>query len=259
MKRTMVALAMVSASALIPAVASAQGVPGGIERGAREGERIGGPVGAVVGGTVGGKLTLHNAGTVGSGVTIVSPAELTSEKLRSGEIELTFAQRSIVVVARGSSVVPFEMAVSPAVRLRGVVEGTARITRHGGSDLLAPIKLTIVEPGQGKPAYVAAPGSLMLTAKAGGVADFTLTLRPDANTSTADAVAGELEGFQLGDQRAAIVGDLTWPRGTKLSPGGSVELRGELLCPRRPGRYEGQLTIVGRAGRCLVPVTLEVR
>ena len=54
MKRTMVALAMVSASALIPAVASAQGVPGGIERGAREGERIGGPVGAVVGGTVGG-------------------------------------------------------------------------------------------------------------------------------------------------------------------------------------------------------------
>ena len=54
MKRTAVALAMISASALIPAVASAQGVPGGIERGAREGERIGGPVGAVVGGTVGG-------------------------------------------------------------------------------------------------------------------------------------------------------------------------------------------------------------
>ena len=54
MKRTMVALAMISASALIPAVVSAQGVPGGIERGAREGERVGGPVGAVVGGTVGG-------------------------------------------------------------------------------------------------------------------------------------------------------------------------------------------------------------
>lgn len=54
MKRTMVALALISAGALIPAVASAQGVPGGIERGAREGERVGGPVGAVVGGTVGG-------------------------------------------------------------------------------------------------------------------------------------------------------------------------------------------------------------
>lgn len=53
MKRTMVALA-ISASALIPAAASAQGVPGGIERGAREGERVGGPVGAIVGGTVGG-------------------------------------------------------------------------------------------------------------------------------------------------------------------------------------------------------------
>jgi hypothetical protein len=54
MKRTIIALTLVSASALIPAVASAQGVPGGIERGAREGERAAGPVGAIVGGTVGG-------------------------------------------------------------------------------------------------------------------------------------------------------------------------------------------------------------
>ncbi|NEW87139.1 MULTISPECIES: DUF1236 domain-containing protein [Rhodopseudomonas] len=37
-----------------PAVANAQGVPGGIERGARDGERAAGPVGAVVGGTIGG-------------------------------------------------------------------------------------------------------------------------------------------------------------------------------------------------------------
>jgi hypothetical protein len=37
-----------------PAVANAQGVPGGMERGAREGERAAGPVGAVVGGTIGG-------------------------------------------------------------------------------------------------------------------------------------------------------------------------------------------------------------
>lgn len=54
MKRTMIALAMISAGALIPAVASAQGVPGGVERGARDGERAAGPVGAIVGGTVGG-------------------------------------------------------------------------------------------------------------------------------------------------------------------------------------------------------------
>lgn len=54
MKRTMIALAMISAGALIPVVASAQGVPGGVERGAREGERAAGPVGAIVGGTVGG-------------------------------------------------------------------------------------------------------------------------------------------------------------------------------------------------------------
>ena len=38
----------------IPAVAQAQGVPGGVERGSREGERAGGPVGAVVGGVIGG-------------------------------------------------------------------------------------------------------------------------------------------------------------------------------------------------------------
>ncbi len=54
MKRTLIALTMISAGALLPAVASAQGVPGGIERGAREGERAAGPVGAIVGGTVGG-------------------------------------------------------------------------------------------------------------------------------------------------------------------------------------------------------------
>lgn len=54
MKRALIALTMISAGALLPAVASAQGVPGGIERGAREGERAAGPVGAIVGGTVGG-------------------------------------------------------------------------------------------------------------------------------------------------------------------------------------------------------------
>lgn len=54
MKRTIIALALISAGALVPAAASAQGVPGGVERGAREGERVGGPVGAIVGGTVGG-------------------------------------------------------------------------------------------------------------------------------------------------------------------------------------------------------------
>ena len=43
-------LAMVA----LPAVAQAQGVPGGVERGSREGERAAGPVGAVVGGVVGG-------------------------------------------------------------------------------------------------------------------------------------------------------------------------------------------------------------
>lgn len=54
MNRTMIAIALLSASALVPSVASAQGVPGGIERGAREGERAAGPVGAIVGGTIGG-------------------------------------------------------------------------------------------------------------------------------------------------------------------------------------------------------------
>lgn len=54
MKRALIALTMISAGALLPAAASAQGVPGGIERGAREGERAAGPVGAIVGGTVGG-------------------------------------------------------------------------------------------------------------------------------------------------------------------------------------------------------------
>ena len=54
MKRTMIALAMISASALIPAVASAQGVVGGADQGAREGGRAAGPIGAIVGGTVGG-------------------------------------------------------------------------------------------------------------------------------------------------------------------------------------------------------------
>ena len=54
MKRTIIALAMISAGALIPAVASAQGVVGGADQGAREGGRAAGPVGAIVGGTVGG-------------------------------------------------------------------------------------------------------------------------------------------------------------------------------------------------------------
>src|ERR1700753_4056089 len=45
---------LLAATLLLPAVASAQGVPGGIERGSREGERAAGPIGGIVGGAIGG-------------------------------------------------------------------------------------------------------------------------------------------------------------------------------------------------------------
>lgn len=54
MIRRFLGTAAVVAALALPAVAQAQGVPGGIERGAREGERAAGPVGAIVGGTIGG-------------------------------------------------------------------------------------------------------------------------------------------------------------------------------------------------------------
>ncbi len=54
MIRRFLGTAAVVAAMAIPAIAQAQGVPGGIERGAREGERAAGPVGAIVGGTIGG-------------------------------------------------------------------------------------------------------------------------------------------------------------------------------------------------------------
>ena len=54
MIRRLIAIAAVAAATALPAVAYAQGVPGGIERGSREGERAAGPVGAIVGGVIGG-------------------------------------------------------------------------------------------------------------------------------------------------------------------------------------------------------------
>ena len=49
-----IGIAAIVAAVAMPAIAQAQGVPGGIERGARDGERAAGPVGAIVGGTIGG-------------------------------------------------------------------------------------------------------------------------------------------------------------------------------------------------------------
>ena len=54
MIRRMIGTAAIVAALAIPALAQAQGVPGGIERGSRDGERAGGAVGAVVGGVIGG-------------------------------------------------------------------------------------------------------------------------------------------------------------------------------------------------------------
>lgn len=54
MIRRLIGTAAVLAVVALPAIAQAQGVPGGIDRGAREGERAAGPVGAVVGGAIGG-------------------------------------------------------------------------------------------------------------------------------------------------------------------------------------------------------------
>jgi Protein of unknown function (DUF1236) len=53
MKRIVFGLFAIATVAVIPSLATAQGVPGGIERGTRDGERAAGPVGAIVGGTVG--------------------------------------------------------------------------------------------------------------------------------------------------------------------------------------------------------------
>lgn len=54
MIRRLLGTAAIVATMAMPAIAHAQGVPGGIERGARDGERAAGPVGAIVGGTIGG-------------------------------------------------------------------------------------------------------------------------------------------------------------------------------------------------------------
>jgi hypothetical protein len=56
MIRRLIGIAAVAAVVALPAVAQAQGVPGGVERGSRDGERAAGPVGAVVGGVVGGVI-----------------------------------------------------------------------------------------------------------------------------------------------------------------------------------------------------------
>lgn len=54
MSKRFVLAAATALTLALPAIANAQGVPGGIDRGAREGERAAGPVGAIVGGTIGG-------------------------------------------------------------------------------------------------------------------------------------------------------------------------------------------------------------
>jgi hypothetical protein len=54
MIRRLIGVTALVAMMAIPAVAQAQGVPGGVERGSREGERAAGPVGAIVGGVIGG-------------------------------------------------------------------------------------------------------------------------------------------------------------------------------------------------------------
>jgi hypothetical protein len=54
MIRRYIAIAALAVTVALPAVAQAQGVPGGVERGSREGERAAGPVGAIVGGVIGG-------------------------------------------------------------------------------------------------------------------------------------------------------------------------------------------------------------
>jgi hypothetical protein len=56
MIRRLIGTVAVVATLAIPAVAQAQGVPGGVERGSRDGERAAGPLGAIVGGVVGGVI-----------------------------------------------------------------------------------------------------------------------------------------------------------------------------------------------------------
>jgi hypothetical protein len=54
MIRRFIGIIALAAAMALPAVAQAQGVPGGVERGSRDGERAAGPLGAVVGGVIGG-------------------------------------------------------------------------------------------------------------------------------------------------------------------------------------------------------------
>src|ERR1700752_3117158 len=54
MTRRFIGITALAVALALPALAQAQGVPGGVERGSRDGERAAGPVGAVGGGVVGG-------------------------------------------------------------------------------------------------------------------------------------------------------------------------------------------------------------
>ncbi len=176
-----------------------------------------------------------------------------------GPVVLSAPERAMVG-ARGTSAISLELQVSPLCESRGRLESYVSVRRTAADAIRVPVTVDVVDPGAVS-RLVVAPGELRLSAAAGAVVLFQVTVKATSAFLGADRV--ELDGgsFRREDGRSEpVVVAFELPRRGAIVGGGAVVAKGQLLAPVAAGAYHGEVAVSSALnGTVRVPVLLDVR
>jgi hypothetical protein len=165
------------------------------------------------------------------------------------------------LAGKGDTTIEVAAAISPLLKSRGPHQGSIRLHRAANQVIDIPIRLDVVDEGQGPAALLASPPKVVLTAGPGEVVTFAVRIKPGNDLSGPIEVEGSAGAFRdVHGQRQTLDLVLEWPEGTRLGLKSAVTAKCYLIAPDRPGRYSADLTIRSRgAGTRSIPLTLEVK
>lgn len=201
------------------------------------------------------KFTVKNGGTALRDLALDKP----TINADGGGLIIEMPDKIPVLGASASREIELSVSVDPDTTGRGVHQGIIGVRRIRDQTLEIPVRLTIVDEGEGESLLLVAPAQISLSAKTGEIARCELRVKTTAKN--VDEITAQAERFQ--DQAgtgAEVDVSLTWPRGNKLKSTNPVEIVCEIIAPDRPGVYTAQIRIAGRnSGTKRIPLKLQVK
>lgn len=215
-----------------------------------------------IGDTATGQIKVSNsAKSAMSDITLTAPTRFRDQAdATSSEISVSISPTKFQLDKNSERAIPVEVTIAPTCMLRGPISAQMPLRRGEVETRKMSIRLNVVERGQGAAVVQAAPAKLTLKGEPREVVQFQVLLKGTVRLKGPVSLTASLVDRDSTGQQKILVADFHWPDDKPiLRPKESLELKGFVLAPPTPGKYEGEVVIASEQyGTVRVPFSLDV-